>query len=114
LECLLVDHLVLRDHPTAGLLFPGTDSRYPVHPRTLRRRAADAWGGFGLTPLGFHEARHTFASICIAAGLNAKTISVYMGHANISITLDLYGHLLPGSDTVALGLLDSYLDAEAS
>jgi hypothetical protein len=30
----------------------------------------------------------------IAAGVNAKALSTFMGHANIAITLDLYGHLL--------------------
>jgi integrase len=32
----------------------------------------------------------------IAAGVNAKALSTFMGHANISITLDRYGHLMPG------------------
>jgi integrase len=107
---LVVDHLVLMDHPSEGLLFPGVDPRFPLHPRTLRRRAAKTWKRAGLEPLGFHEARHTYASIAIAAGLNAKTLSTYMGHANISITLDLYGHLLPGNDAVARDLLDAYLN----
>ena len=35
-----------------------------------------------------------------------------MGHANISITMDRYGHLMPGSEEEAAGLLDTYLDAE--
>ena len=34
----------------------------------------------------------------IAAGVNAKALSTYMGHANISITLDRYGHLMPGNE----------------
>jgi integrase len=48
----------------------------------------------------------------IAAGVNAKALQVYMGHANISITLDRYGHLMPGSEKEAAGLLDSYLDTQ--
>jgi integrase len=47
-----------------------------------------------------------------AAGVNAKALSTYMGHANISITLDRYGHLMPGSEDEAAGLLDAYLDAQ--
>jgi hypothetical protein len=35
-----------------------------------------------------------------------------MGHANISITLDRYGHLMPGSEAEAAELLDTYLAAE--
>jgi hypothetical protein len=48
----------------------------------------------------------------IAAGVNAKALSTYMGHANISITLDRYGHLMPGSEEEAAGLLDDYLAAQ--
>jgi integrase len=49
----------------------------------------------------------------IAAGVNAKALSTFMGHANISTTLDRYGHLMPGSsEGEAAGLLDSYLMAE--
>jgi hypothetical protein len=46
----------------------------------------------------------------IAAGVNAKALSTYMGHANISITLDRYGHLMPGSEDEAAELLDAYLE----
>jgi integrase len=41
--------------------------------------------------------------------LNAKTLSTYMGHATITITLDRYGHLMPGSEVEARSLLDTYL-----
>ena len=50
----------------------------------------------GLRRITLHECRHTFASLMIAAGVNAKALSAYMGHANISITMDRYGHLMPG------------------
>jgi integrase len=56
-----------------------------------------------------HACRHTFASLMIAAGVNAKALSTFMGHANISITLDRYGHLMPGSEAEAASLLDDYL-----
>ena len=36
----------------------------------------------------------TYASLMIAAGFNAKALSTFMGHANVGITLDLYGHLM--------------------
>ena len=45
-----------------------------------------------------HECRHTFASLMIAAGVNAKALSTFMGHATIAVTLDTYGHLMPGSE----------------
>ena len=46
----------------------------------------------------------------IAAGVNAKALSVYMGHSSITITLDRYGHLMPGSEDEAAELLDAYLE----
>ncbi|MGC1853692.1 MAG: site-specific integrase [Solirubrobacterales bacterium] len=111
LAALLVDHLVLLDHPSDGLLFPSTNNpEWPTDPGILRRRTYARWEEAGLKPLGFHEGRHTFASIGIAAGLNAKTLSTYLGHATITITLDRYGHLMPGSEVEARAMLDAYLD----
>jgi hypothetical protein len=48
----------------------------------------------------------------IAAGVNAKALSTYMGHATIAITLDLYGHLMPGNESEAAEMLDAYLTAQ--
>jgi integrase len=50
------------------------------------------------------------ASLMIAAGVNAKALSTYVAHANISITLDCYGHLMPGNEVQA-ARLHAYLDA---
>jgi integrase len=99
LAVLLADHFVLLNHPSDGLLFPSANNpEWPTDPGILRRRTYKRWKDAGLKPLGFHEGRHTFASIGIAAGLNAKTLSTYLGHAAITITLDRYGHLMPGSE----------------
>lgn len=68
----------------------------------------------GLVPVTPHEARHTYASLMIAAGVNAKALSVFMGHANIAVTIDLYGHLMPGSEAEAAGLLDTYVSRATS
>ncbi len=45
--------------------------------------------------------------------MNAKALSTFMGHANIAITLDLYGHPMPGSEAQAADLLDAYLPARS-
>jgi integrase len=39
----------------------------------------------------------------------AATASTYMGHASVTITLDRYGHLMPGNEDEAAALLDAYL-----
>jgi integrase len=76
---------------------------------TQTMKAKRRWKKAGLEPIGLHECRHTFASLMIAAGVNPKELSTYIGHASISITMDRYGHLMPGSEEEAAGKLDSYL-----
>ena len=46
----------------------------------------------------------------IAAGVNAKALSTFMGHASVTMTLDRYGHLFTGSEEEAAGLLVAYLE----
>ena len=107
----LLDELARSGRRGTDLLF-GRTADDPFRPGTCRKRADKAWERAGIDRLTFHECRHTFASLMIAAGVNAKALSTYMGHANISITLDRYGHLMPGNEDEAAGLLDSYLKAQ--
>ena len=86
----------------------------PFAPGAATRRARKAWSDAGLEPIGLHECRHTYAAHMIAAGVNAKALSTYMGHSSITITLDRYGHLMPGSEAEAAGLLEDYLEREAT
>jgi integrase len=83
----------------------------PFSASSVGERANRAWKAATLEPICLHECRHTFASLMIAAGVNAKALSTFMGHANISITLDRYGHLMPGAEDEAAGLMDAYLQA---
>ena len=50
----------------------------------------------------------------IAAGVNAKALSTYMGHSSITVTLDRYGHLMPGNEREAASMLASYLQTAIS
>jgi integrase len=90
-----------------------TSSGRHFDPSTVARRARKAWIAADLEPISLHECRHTYASLMIAAGVNAKALSTYMGHASITITLDRYGHLLPGNEREAAGQLDAYLAEES-
>jgi integrase len=102
---------VLRDHLDERLLHVDDERHMFGSPRWVSRsndRARERWEKCGLPVLTMHGCRHAYASFAIAAGLNAKTISVYMGHATIAITLNLYGHLMPGSETEATSLLDAF------
>lgn len=103
----LVEHK-LRLGRHAGLVF-GTSYTQPFTPSNVRKRANAAWARAGLEPIGLHECRHTFASLMIAADVNAKALSTYMGHSSVTITLDRYGHLMPGNESEAADRLDAYL-----
>jgi integrase len=108
LRDLLIEHKLVtrRDE---GLVF-GSRPTTPFTPTAVRRRALTAWRRAGLEPIGLHECRHTFASLLIAAGVNAKAITAYLGHASIQTTFDLYGHLMPGNEGEAVALVDAYLE----
>jgi integrase len=104
---LLIAELLRSGRRGSALVFGDTDT--PFDPRELQRRADRAWKGLErITP---HECLHTFASLMIAAGVNAKALSSYIGHESIQITMDRYGHLMPGNEEEAAGLLDAYLAA---
>ena len=104
---LLTEHRMVT-RQDRGFVFGRTEDR-PFQPSTVNSRARRAWQRAGLEPIGLHECRHTCASYFIAAGINAKTLSTYLGHASITTTLDRYGHLFPGSEAEAAGLLNTYL-----
>ena len=62
----------LRSGRHVGLVF-GTSYTQPFTPSNVRKRANAAWLRAGLEPICLHECRHTFASLMIAAGVNAKS-----------------------------------------
>jgi integrase len=78
----------------------------PIRKSTfLRRYWKPAVTASGIEGLRFHELRHTAAAIAIQAGAHPKAIQARLGHSSITVTLDRYGHLMPGTDqTVADGI----------
>jgi integrase len=111
LRLSLLEHQVARGR--RGGLFFGRPGGKPFSNQAVSQRAARTWKAARLEPIGLHDCRRTFASLMIAAGVNAKALSAFMGHASITMTLDRYGHLFPGSEDEAAGLLDAYLERAA-
>ena len=68
-----------------------------------------AWRRGERAPINPQEARHTFASTAIAAGLNTEVLATFMGHSSIQVTYDLYGKLMPGNEIEAGALFEAYL-----
>jgi integrase len=54
----------------------------------------------------FHDLRHTFASLLIQQGESLAYVKDQMGHSSIQITVDVYGHLVPGGNRAAVDRLD--------
>jgi integrase len=109
LRAYLAEHRLAQGSPEGSALAFGRTATRPFEPRNLTRRADVAWRKAGLTRITPHECRHTFASLMIAAGVNVKALSTFAGHSSVAITLDLYGHLMPGAEDEAAELLDTYL-----
>ncbi len=124
----LVDRKVRTGRDGDALVF-GPTGVQPFSPETVRRHSLTAWGwkevpnpeadhpkmvwikarDDAAESITLHEARHTCASILIAAGVNAKALSVIMGHSTIAMTFDTYGHLMPGGLDEAAAATNAYL-----
>jgi integrase len=108
----LTEHRITAGEPPADALVFGDKRGKPFQATTIYRRADQAWEAQSSGRLRLHQARHTYASFMIAAGVNAKALSAFMGHSSIKVTFDLYGHLMPGTEAEAAALLDRFLGTE--
>ncbi len=79
-----------------------------LHPHNLRDRVF-----YGLLTkaklrkVRFHDLRHTFASLLLQQGESLVYVKEQMGHSSIQVTVDLYGHLIPGGNKQAVDRLDT-------
>lgn len=63
-----------------------------IEPRTYRKYFNKVLDELKIKHFNFHSLRHTFATNCISLGVDYKTVSELLGHANVNITLNLYVH----------------------
>ena len=77
-------------HCPAAFLLTGTE-RF-MEPRQVQKRLAKYTKACGLEGVHFHTIRHTFATRCVEAGFEIKSLSEILGHADTSITLNRYVH----------------------
>jgi integrase len=88
-----------------GLIFT-TRFGTPLSPRNLLRDYKKLLHNAGLPPIRFHDLRHTAASILLNQGVPVIAVSRRLGHAKASITLDIYGHLIPTMQTEVAEMID--------
>ncbi|HXT59732.1 MAG TPA: site-specific integrase, partial [Pirellulales bacterium] len=68
----------------------------------------------GLPSVRFHDLRHSHASLLLAQGVHPKIVQERLGHSQISMTLDVYSHLMPGMQRAAADGLDAMFKADSA
>ena len=91
------------------LVFPSRAGTYSYQSNVLKefKRICKA-AGIDWT-VNLHMCRHSHATIAIKSGVDLHTLSRRMGHSSISITADLYGHLIEGMQSVAAQAFDEII-----
>jgi integrase len=95
-----------QDH---GLVFPSSVGT-PMGARNLTRHFKGLLKGAGLPQsFRFHDLRHTCATLLLRQGVHVKYVQELLGHADISLTLNVYSHILPDMGDAAAGAMDAAL-----
>ena len=68
----------------------------------------------GLPHMRFHDLRHPHTTLMLIAGIHPKIVSERLGHSKVSITLDIYSHILPGLQEAAVESFDRMLKPKVS
>ena len=77
----------------------------PLHPGQVSKRFDRLLRASGVRRIRFHDLRHTHATLALQAGVHPKVVSDRLGHASISITLDLYSHSIPAMQEEAAEII---------
>ena len=79
----------------------------PWHPDRVKKLFEQAVKKIDVPRIRMHDLRHTWATLALRAGVNPKVVQERLGHANISITMDTYSHVLPDLQESAAELVAS-------
>lgn len=91
------------------LVFPNAISDFYEPSNFVRRQFLRLLREAGLPRVRFHDLRHTAATLLLSQGINVKVVSEMLGHSNVSITLNVYGHVLPHMQQQAADTMDRLL-----
>jgi integrase len=87
------------------LVFPNLSGGY-LHPNHMGEKFRELLKEAGLPAIHFHDLRHSAATILLCMGVNVKVIQELLGHSDISVTLGVYGHLLPSMQQAVVDTWD--------
>ena len=94
-------------HPD-GFVFAMADGR-PLDPEKITHEFRARMVKAGLDGLRLHDLRHSFATLMLAAGEHPKMVQIALGHSSIQVTMDIYGHVLPGAGKQSAQRFAEYL-----
>ena len=83
---------LLSPHKNANDCYVFTGTGKPMEPRTLQYRFQGFLKSLDIPTRNYHTIRHSFATRCIEGGMDVKSLSEILGHANIQTTLKMYVH----------------------
>lgn len=87
-----------------------TETGTKQDPRNVLRALKRLITSSNVTPIRFHDFRHTHASILISGGVDIVKVSKRLGHANAKITLETYAHLVPNEDNYTAHIFEKTLE----
>ncbi|MFF6867269.1 tyrosine-type recombinase/integrase [Streptomyces sp. NPDC012450] len=93
---------------TAGYVFATRTGR-PVEPRNVHRSFVRVGEAAGLRPIRLHDARHGCATLLTAAGVAPRVVMEILGHSQISLTMDVYTHVVQDTQREAISHMDRLL-----
>jgi len=99
-----------RDYPVHGLLMVNEEGR-PLHPDTITTRFNRLVDRAGVPHIRLHDVRHTYATLAMDLGIDPKMLSDRIGHANTSVTLQIYTHRSAGRDQAMAQTLGEMIQA---
>ena len=91
------------------LVFPNNVGRPVEAGNMLHRSFWPLLERAGLPRIRFHDLRHSAATLLMSRGIHPKVVSEMLGHSQISITMDLYSHVLPTMQREAATVMESIL-----
>jgi site-specific recombinase XerD len=95
-----------------GIIFVD-ETGSPLKPHVVARVFKEALATAGLAKdIRPYDLRHTSATLLLKAGENIKVVSERLGHANVSITLEIYAHVLPGMQCDAANRMEELLNGD--
>lgn len=81
-----------------------------MNPNSAYHRLKELLKQADLPDTRFHDLRHTFATHALTSGVDAKTLSGILGHANASFTLDTYTHVTSDMQKAASSIVGNFME----